>query len=76
MLDLSDFQRGQIVGVRPAGTSVTQTSQFLEVSRDTVSKVMTAYTKCSKTNSAKQNSGWKEYLSERDRWVLKQIITS
>ncbi|GFU05433.1 hypothetical protein TNCV_3290841 [Trichonephila clavipes] len=48
----------------------------LEVSRGTVSKFMTAYTQCSKTNSSNQNSGRKEKLSERDRRVLKRIVTS
>ncbi|GFX08798.1 transposable element Tcb1 transposase [Trichonephila clavipes] len=37
---------------------------------------MTAYTECSKTSSAKQNSGRKEKLSERDRRVVKWIVIS
>ena len=43
MANLSDFQRGQIVGARMAGASVTETSRMLDVSRGTVSKVMTAF---------------------------------
>ncbi|GFT85979.1 hypothetical protein TNCV_3256191 [Trichonephila clavipes] len=34
MLDLSNFQSGQILGARPAGARVTETSQFLQVTRD------------------------------------------
>ena len=54
MGDLSDFQRGQIVGAHLAGTSVTKTGTLLGVSRAAVSKVMTAYTNHGETPSAKK----------------------
>jgi predicted transcriptional regulator len=57
MGDLSDFERGQIVGARSAETSATKTATVLGVSRATVSKVMSAYTKHGKTKLAKGNSG-------------------
>ena len=50
MENLSDFQ---IVGAWMAGATVTETAQLLGISRGTVSKVMTAYEKESKTSSAK-----------------------
>jgi transposase len=64
MGDLSDFERGQIVGARLAGASVIETATLLGISRATVSKVMSAYTNHGKTTSAKRNSGRKSTLTE------------
>ncbi|GFX51116.1 hypothetical protein TNCV_2734671 [Trichonephila clavipes] len=61
MLDISDFPKH---------------SQFLEISRGTVSKVMTAYTQRSKTFFAKQNGGQTEKLSAGDIRMLKSIVRS
>ena len=66
MADLLDFKRGQIVGARMVGASVTKTVQMFGISRGTVLKVMIAFEK--KENvSAKYESGRKPKLSERDR---------
>ena len=64
MPDLSDFQRGQIVGAHMAGASITETARILGVSRNTVSKVITAFEREGKTYSAKHRSGRKSKLSE------------
>jgi hypothetical protein len=53
---LSDFERGQIVGVSVAGASVIKTDTLLDVSRVTVSKVMSAHMNHGKTSSVKRNS--------------------
>jgi len=44
MGDLSDFQRGQIVGEHLTGASVTYMATLLGVYRTAVSNVMTSYT--------------------------------
>ena len=75
MGDLSDFQRGQTIGARFDGASVTKTATLLGVSRAAVPKVMMAYTNHGKTSSAKRNSGRKPKLSETDRCTLKRIVS-
>ena len=75
MGDLSEFQRGQIVGARLCGVSVTAVASVLGVLPGTVSKVMTAYTTHGKTTSGKRNSGRKKSISDRARRVLKRIVT-
>ena len=75
MGDISDFQRGQIVGARLAGTSVMKQS-LLGVSKAAVSRVMMSYTNHGRTSSAKRNSGRKQKLSERDHCLSKRIVTT
>jgi len=60
--DLSYFQRGQIVGLRLVGASVTKRATSLGVSRPAVSKVMMPYTNHGKTSSTKRKSGWRPKL--------------
>jgi hypothetical protein len=57
MGDLSNFERGQVIGEHLAGASVSKTDTLLGVWRVTVSKVMSAYTNHGKTTSAKRDSG-------------------
>jgi hypothetical protein len=70
MGDLSDFERGQIIGAHLAGASVIKTATLLGVLRVTVSKVMSAFTNHAKTTSAKRNSGRKSTLTERNYRTL------
>jgi transposase len=75
MGDLSDFERGQIVGARLAGASVTKITTLLSVSRATVSKVTSAYANHGKITSAKRNNGRESTLTERDRRTLRRIVS-
>jgi hypothetical protein len=50
MGDLSDFQRGQIIGGRLAAASVTKPATLLGVSRAAVYKVVTTHTNHGKTS--------------------------
>jgi transposase len=75
MGNLSDFERGHIVGARLAGASVTKPATLLRVSRATLSKVMSAYTNHGKITSAKRNSGRKSAFTKRDRSTLRTIVS-
>jgi hypothetical protein len=55
MGDLSNFERGQIIGACLAEAYVIITATLLGVWRVTVSKVMSAYRNRWKTASAKRN---------------------
>ena len=48
--DLSDFERGFIIGARMAGASVTKTAQLASVSIGTVTKVTSAFRSMGKTS--------------------------
>jgi transposase len=75
MGDLPDFERGQMIGVRLAGASVTKTATLLGVSRATVSEGMWAFTSHGKTTSAKRNKWRKSTLRERGRRALRRIVS-
>jgi transposase len=73
--DLYDFERGQIAGARLAGESLIKSATLFVVSREIVSNVMSVYTNCGKTASAKGNSGRKSTLTERVRRTLKRTLS-
>jgi transposase len=75
MEDLSDFQRGQIVGAHLAGASVSKTATLLGVCRAAVPKIKTTYANNGRTSSPERNSGQKPKLSERDRSTLKRVVS-
>ncbi|GFT99625.1 transposable element Tcb1 transposase [Trichonephila clavipes] len=78
MTDLSEFEKGTIVGMRCVGYSVTETAIYIYIylrrARSTVSAVVTAYKKCGNVTSGKHNSGRKRKLTDRDKRVLTRIV--
>ncbi|GFU85069.1 transposable element Tc1 transposase [Trichonephila clavipes] len=64
-----------VIGARLAGASVSRAANLVGVLRTTVSRVITAYTNLDKVSSEKHNSGRKLKLKDRDRRVLKRIVT-
>jgi hypothetical protein len=64
MGDLSNIQRGQIVGARLAGPSLTKTVTSLDVSRAAVPKVRTATHIMGRRHQLTENSGRKLKFSE------------
>jgi hypothetical protein len=73
MGDLSDFERGQIVGACLAEASVTKTATLLCALKATVSKVMSAHMNHGKTSLVKRNSGRKSTLTQRDHRTLRTV---
>jgi hypothetical protein len=53
---LTEFQRGEIVGARLSGASVTKTAILLGASRAVLSKVTMEYPTHGKASSAKRNT--------------------
>uniref|UniRef100_A0A3B4XRT0 Transposase Tc1-like domain-containing protein n=1 Tax=Seriola lalandi dorsalis TaxID=1841481 RepID=A0A3B4XRT0_SERLL len=73
--DLSDFERGFIVGARMAGASVTKTAQLASVSIGTVTKVTSAFSSLGKTSVSRVgNCGRQRTLDDRDARALVRYV--
>ncbi|PSN48377.1 hypothetical protein C0J52_21016 [Blattella germanica] len=59
MGNLTESQRGMIVGARLVGASAATVANIVGISKGTVSCVIRAYSMHGQTTSAKQNSGRK-----------------
>jgi hypothetical protein len=74
MGDLSDFEKGHVIGVHLAGAPVIKTAAILGASRVKVSKVMSSYTNHGKTTLVKWNGQKKSTLTERDCRTLRRTV--
>jgi transposase len=70
--ELSDFQRGTVIGCHLSNKSVRQVSAQLELPRSTVSPVIVKWKHLGET-TAQPRSGRPHKLTERDLRVLKSI---
>uniref|UniRef100_A0A669DQ91 Transposase Tc1-like domain-containing protein n=1 Tax=Oreochromis niloticus TaxID=8128 RepID=A0A669DQ91_ORENI len=68
--DLSEFERGMIVGARRAGCSISQTANLLGCSRTAVSRVYNEWCEKKKTSSDRATTGRKRLVDENgEKWI-------
>ncbi len=66
--DLSDFERGMVVGARRSGLSISKTADLLEFSHTTISRVYWEWSEKEKISSERQLCGRKCLVDVRGEW--------
>ncbi len=72
--DLSDFERGMVVGARRAGLSISKTADLLEFSRTTISRVYREWSEKEKISSEQQLCGRKCLVDVRDQRRMGRLV--
>ncbi|KAM9384244.1 uncharacterized protein KZ484_006111 [Pholidichthys leucotaenia] len=72
--DLSEFERGMIVGARKAGCSISQTAILLGFSRTSVSRVYREWSEKQKTSSERSSTGRKRLVDENGEKKLEGMM--
>ncbi|GBN72996.1 hypothetical protein AVEN_254669-1 [Araneus ventricosus] len=72
--DLSEFERGVIVGAREMGHSISEVAMKFGFSRTTNSRVYREYRESGKISNLRHRCGRKKIMQERDQRRLTRII--
>ncbi|GBM51156.1 hypothetical protein AVEN_2506-1 [Araneus ventricosus] len=72
--DLSEFERGVIVGAREMGHSITEVAMKFGFSRTTISRVYREYRESGKTSNLRHRCGRRKIMHEWDQRRLTRII--
>ncbi|GBM52100.1 hypothetical protein AVEN_131116-1 [Araneus ventricosus] len=72
--DLSEFERGVIVGAREMGHSICEVAMKFGFSRTTISRVYREYRESGKTSNLRHSCGRRKIVQERNQRRLTRII--
>ncbi len=72
--DLSDFERGMVVGARRADLSILKTADLLGFSHTTISSVFREWSEKEKISSERQLWGWKCLVDVRVQWIMGRLV--